>query len=292
MSALGLLKGIYEEIGNLITELFQILDDKDFESICDKLDSIYLTPEGELDPDFRHEYSSISGKIQELIEYEEEGINPYIIQYLIENIDCLYDYAVKKDKKYIKNLFKLKDHIGLEAGRIELVRRLRWEIESSKESVKTQLDELHKQANILDTNLAESQKILFEALRTSNQADDSMKKLEISAKDMEKKIENVHRDSISILGIFASIVLSFTAGIGFTGAILENIDAVSPYRLMATVIALGLILINLVSILLIYIDKIRTVKEEIKFPLFLIILDVFLAVCLVIIFIAYKFSWL
>ena len=76
---------------------------------------------------------------------------------------------------------------------------------------------------------------------------------------------------------FASIVLAFTAGMGFSSSVLENFHLASPYRIMAVIVGLGLVITNLLGILLLYIDKIRTVSEEkVKYPLIAFRLDLFI----------------
>ena len=65
--------------------------------------------------------------------------------------------------------------------------------------------------------------------------DESGKKLEKA----ERRIENAQRENVTILGIFAAIVIAFTAGMGFTASVLQNIDAVSIYRLVFMIVLMG-----------------------------------------------------
>lgn len=280
------------ELGQLIEELFQIKCESEFEEVCNKLDEIYLDVNGELRDNFRHEYTNISGKIRELVEYEEEGIKPFNLQNLIDNVGYLYDYALQHDKKYIKNLFKLKDHIGLEAGRIELVEQLKWEITNSKESVTIQLNDLHKIADELGIQINDSTKLVSTLTEQSEKIEEKLKVLDEMSDIVKEKMEDVHRDSITILGIFASIVLSFTAGVGFSSSVLENFHQGSPYRVMAVIIGLAMILMNAIGILMMYIEKIKSIREkEIKYPTILLGLDCACILLLCIDFIAFKFKW-
>ena len=282
-----------EEIGQLIEELFQFTSEINFEKICERLDRIYLDEEGEIRQNFRHEYTNISGKIRELIEYEEEGINPYNLAHLVDNIGYVYDYAVENNKKYVKNLFKLKDHIGLEAGRIELVEQLRWEITNSKESVTIQLQDLHQFADSLDVQIKESSDLIESCKKQTLQSENNLKTLEKTSDVIKTKMEDVHRDSITILGIFASIVLAFTTGMGFSSSVLQNLHLGSPYRMGAVIIMLAIVLLNMIVILLMYIDKIKTIDaKHISYPCFMIWIDVIGAVLLIFDFIAFKCGWL
>lgn len=278
-----------EEIGQLIEALFQFSGEIDFAKICEKLDRIYLDEEGKIRQNFRHEYTNISGKIRELIEYEEDGIRPYNLANLLDNIGYVYDYAVESDKKYVKNLFKLKDHIGLEAGRIELVEQLRWEITNSKESVTIQLNDLHQFADSLDIQIKESAELIESCKNQTEQSEKKLKELEETSDIIKTKMEDVHRDSITILGIFASIVLAFTTGMGFSSSVLQNLHLGSPYRVGAVIIILAIVVLNMTVILLMYIDKIKTVdSKKISYPCFMIWMDVIALGLLIADFIAFK----
>lgn len=75
-----------------------------------------------------------------------------------------------------------------------------------------------------------------------------------AAKVDTKKIEKQY---ITILGIFASVVLSFVGGITFSSSVLQNIDAVSIYRLLAVIDILALVLINTIYVLIKFISQIN-----------------------------------
>ena len=75
-----------------------------------------------------------------------------------------------------------------------------------------------------------------------------------SVKIDTKKIEKQY---ITILGIFAAVVLSFVGGLTFSSSVLQNIDAVSIYRLLLVVDILGLILINTIYVLVKFICQIN-----------------------------------
>lgn len=68
--------------------------------------------------------------------------------------------------------------------------------------------------------------------------------------NFQKEIKGVEKEYISILGIFAAIVLAFVGGITFSSAVLQNIGGVSIYRLLIVVDFLAFTLINVIYILL------------------------------------------
>ncbi|EJU23125.1 hypothetical protein [Mogibacterium sp. CM50] len=92
--------------------------------------------------------------------------------------------------------------------------------------------------------------------------DDAKEKLHAETKGIE-------REYVTILGIFAAIVLAFVGGITFTTSVLNNINKMSIFRLLITIDAIGVVLINTIFLLMYFIyrlnDKeIKTEKQHIK----------------------------
>ena len=72
----------------------------------------------------------------------------------------------------------------------------------------------------------------------------------------------IEREYVTILGIFASIVLAFVGGITFTTSVLQNIDKVSVFRLILTVDVIGAVLVNVIYLLISFILKINDKDKE------------------------------
>lgn len=68
--------------------------------------------------------------------------------------------------------------------------------------------------------------------------------------NLHSEIKGIEKEYISILGIFAAIVLAFVGGITFSSSVLQNIGDVSIYRLLIIVDLLGLVVINIIYILI------------------------------------------
>lgn len=75
-----------------------------------------------------------------------------------------------------------------------------------------------------------------------------------AAKIDTKKIEKQY---ITILGIFASVVLSFVGGITFSSSVLQNIQSASIYRLLIVIDLLAIVLINTIYVLVKFICQIN-----------------------------------
>lgn len=81
--------------------------------------------------------------------------------------------------------------------------------------------------------------------------------IEDAKENLQEQIKGVEKEYISILGIFASIILAFVGGITFSTSILQNISSVSIYRLLLVIDFLAFVLINIIYILIKFIFAIN-----------------------------------
>ena len=80
--------------------------------------------------------------------------------------------------------------------------------------------------------------------------------------ELSGKFSTIEREYITILGIFAAVILAFVGGITFSSSVLQHIDNVSIYRLVFVILLLGFVLTNTINLLLRYIFKLNFVKKE------------------------------
>lgn len=81
--------------------------------------------------------------------------------------------------------------------------------------------------------------------------------IEDAKENLQKQIKGVEKEYITILGIFASIVLAFVGGITFSTSVLQNISGISVFRLLLIVDFLAFVLINVIYILVKFIFTIN-----------------------------------
>lgn len=74
--------------------------------------------------------------------------------------------------------------------------------------------------------------------------------------DIKKNQKDMQKEYISILGIFASIVLAFTGGMTFSSSVIENIHKASIYRVTIIALIVGFVFINIIWLLM---DFIKTI---------------------------------
>lgn len=229
-----------------------------------RLEKLYYQEDGK--DEFRHFYSDIFSVIIQI--YKDPNLGS--IEELGQNLDILRNgYKVcNKDKNgdeidISKSLNKLYDHVNLDVARLNYL-NIDKEI-SSEENV-------HKIKGVIDElkeDISESRHLLVGSM---------------------VKIENAQKESVSILGIFAAIVLAFTGGITFSTSVLQNIDNISIYRAIVVILLLGFVLINILYGLFYYINKIIYNKSKDKKIAPLVITNVVIICSIIITIVCWSFG--
>ena len=78
---------------------------------------------------------------------------------------------------------------------------------------------------------------------------------------LQVDVKKIEREYITILGIFASIVLAFVGGLTFSNSILRYISSVSIFRLVFVIDLLAVVLITGIYLLLQFIMRINENDE-------------------------------
>lgn len=190
---------------------------------------------------FRHRYSEVFGVLSSAGAPLSEATATASDYYLEDNcviqmnLDALTPVVEARCTEEARRGFeKLRDHTFLEIGRL---------------SYNTRINDIQDKRFVLtleDIDLAQER------------LDESNKKLDAA----EHRIENAQRENVTILGIFAAIVIAFTAGMGFTASVLQNIDAVSVYRLVFVIVLMGLMLFNLLYALFRFVHRVTKPEDD------------------------------
>ena len=262
--------------------LNKCMDNDDIDSIIQKLEPIY-------DSGHRHSYSNISSTIyteknRTDVECKNQGIDNDVLDVLADNISSLRDAAIKKysdpkeenKERYNRILikyYKLYDHINLETVRLknydDQISRALIKIEESSADASRQIQEFN-------------QKIEESSKHIDNKIDEEIEKVKEKTAEMQSQY-------ISILGIFASIVLSFTAGMAFSTSVLDNIYKSSIYRTIIVASLVGMVFIAMIWLLL---DFIRNIQGKSKRNwLYFIIPEALLIIMIIASAFAYKMDW-
>ena len=269
-----------DSLNEILIELSKSQDilkeSKDRVAFFIRLESIYYNNNEEK---FRHYYSDIFSTLT-LID-GDSSIGSLDI--LAQNIQTIKEGYIPKnndeDGKIIdisKEIVKLYDHTNLDIARINYTKTMTNETMSELIKNKVLVKDLEK-------SVQESEKSLKQL---SNQTIEDVKQLSQKVQDSQ---EDMQKEYITILGIFAAIVLAFTGGIVFSSSVLENIDKASIYRLALITFIVGLVFFNLIWLL---IDFIRDINgKAIRKKWILIFVNFILIGGIIGICFSFKYGW-
>ena len=78
--------------------------------------------------------------------------------------------------------------------------------------------------------------------------------------ESHKEIKGIQKEYITILGIFAAIMLAFVGAFTFSTSVLNNLGKTGTLELVAVAIVIGLVFVLLISIL---IDFLRDINDKV-----------------------------
>lgn len=206
--------------------------------------------------EFRHSYSQIFHVLGQINNSNSEN---YTLEALSLNIDIFYNKLINdkdRDSDLEKQILKLYDHINLDIARFTFM-------------------------NTIDE---ENKNSISDVTNTLNEAKNAINVAKDEAKIVNRKANNMQKENITILGIFASIVITFSFVGTLSTSILSNIDKVNISSLLLIICALGLLSINILISLYNFILKIN---EKEKMSIFII--NIILIISIILLFII---SWL
>ncbi len=250
---------------------------KDKASFFIRLEDIYYNYNNK--ENFRHYYSDIFSTLT-LID-GDSSIGSLDI--LAQNIQTIKDGYISKNTDengnnidISKAIIKLYDHTNLDIARINYTKTMTNET----------MSELAKN-RLLVENLEEKVRESENALeKISNKTLNDLKRL---SNKVQRRQEDMQKEYITILGIFAAIVLAFTGGIVFSSSVLENIDKSSIYRISLMAFIIGIVFFNLIWILIDFIQDINgkiVRKKRIWFLVNLVLIGGIIGICF-----SYKYGW-
>lgn len=228
------------------------LQEEEIEEYEKRLKAIYSSE------NFRHKYSQITSY---LLTIKKENKNE-AFGFISHNISKIYN-EINEDSTLKQQILKLSDHINLEILRIKDINTFKKEFQQAEKNLK----------------------------KTKTK----IKKMECEAKETIKEISNLNdevkssrKEYITILGIFASIILAFVAGLTFTNSVLSNINNGSIYRLLFITSLIGFFITNMLHHLYKFIKNInRSDNKQENFDWTIIIFNTIVVVIMLCIFLTW-----
>lgn len=193
-------------------------------SMYQRLECIYYNSDGNK---FRHYYSDMFSVI--VMIHNDQRVGD--VNTLCANLsDIMCGYRPMNKDKYGKiidisdNIRKLYDHVNLDVSRINLSDGSDRVVSGKKSisSLNTRLNALEEQLNNAKNDL----------------------------NDANLKLKNQQKEYITILGIFAAIVLSFVGAFTFASSVFGNLMNVDVSKLVLVLSILGMLFFNLISYLI------------------------------------------
>ena len=276
-----------DALGNILFKLASSQDilkeESDKEALYKRLEDIYHDEDSKYH--FRHFYSDIFSWLTTIDGDASIGE----INTLAQNMEIIkegYHGGVNRDKNgnpidISKEIIKLYDHINLDVGRLNYIKRNSDKTQSQLAKVDNLISELQLKVEVVNKEAENIKKDFKKDLKAESERQSR------ENKESQKKMQNEY---ITILGIFAAIVLAFTGGMTFSSSVLENIHKSSIYRIIGISLVLGFILYNIMWLL---IDFIRSINGQTirKWWMSLLFNGIFVVMVGLTVF-SYKFDWL
>lgn len=184
----------------------------------------------------RHRYSDISKhlsqKTPDALDRLRDGMNRILDDARSNYYD--HDTEEPKNQECYKKIVKLADHIELESSRLSSVYQI---------------------------------KVIAErASATYQQSNDLLNKSKQSIEDTEEKAQKLSQQLISILGIFAGIVVTFSFATSTIGEALSNLTGANVCQLGFIICLLGVVFANVIAVLMSFITKLSWSKMRTAIP--------------------------
>ena len=225
---------LYEILNNLCC-----IEDAPNNNFVSKLREIYKD-------DFRHSYSSINAS---LISISNGDINKLTI--IANKLLEIYKEVKKNlkaddknEEEFLRHLFKLYDHINLEAVQLQFMASTSEQIRKTESNIQNTEDKINEQS------------------KEVNKTKDSIQTTKKEIEQVKNAIEKTQANYVAILGIFASIIIAFVANMSFSASVLQNIDKPNTLKLVAIICFLGIFIVNILNLLFNFIKEIHFGKRE------------------------------
>ncbi len=216
-------------------------------SMYRRLESVYIDSSGQ---NFRHLYSRIFGTLTQIKSENSASSIDVLSQNLLILVEGYMPCHNESSVDISDELLKLYDHVNLEIARLNYSEKM-----DRDHLNEDSLRDIKAQISIIESKTVELSNKTDELSNASGE----LSKLN---KQMQEDTQNAKKEYIAILGIFASVVLAFTASITFSSSILENLHLSSIYRIVIITTLLGLVTINVLYAMFYYLEKIVKSKDK------------------------------
>lgn len=244
----------------------QLDDPTIIDDFCRRLDDLYSPADGS--DGFRHFYSDIFDVLSQIqrdnssVDIEVLGQNLLKIRESYRPTRTKTDGSPRNAESSIKKLY---DHVNLDIARLLYIEAGDYRVSGDEAitDIKSRIDRL----------------------------DESVTAAKGDVSSLQETVKSTQKEYITILGIFAAILLAFVGGMTFSTSVLENIDKVDTYRIILVALVIGLILVNALCALFYFIVSITKDRKKLNLsPMVISDLIILLLISLVIL--AWKYGFI
>lgn len=213
-----------ETFKNLLTDLAKEDISKNLKKeYYQKLEQLYGSDQSP--QRFRHYYSDIFPCLVNIEKSQDKDMD-----ILVQNLKVLLEkYRKRGNIDISQSLRKLYDHVSLDMARIRYISALVDDSKGDKE-----IQGVHARINQLESTIDQANKTI---------------------KSGASKLENMQKEYIAILSIFASIILAASGGISFSATAISNISDANIWNLLAVLGVTVWLFLNLLFLLMYYIGS-------------------------------------
>ena len=244
-----------EKTGELLS-LIDALCDVNFAKEQNNIDGWVSTLNKVYSNEYRHTYSDIFFKIQQIMSdtlSNNDASDTEVLEVLGENLNVLGNRidelaAQNSDDANYKNTVsgykKFSDHIRLEIGRYNFIKSRFTGTAADGNSGKA-----------TDKHSAIDTERILKLERAVDATRPIVAQAQKQLDSLDEKLESNKISSITTLTIFSAVILAFSGGITFESGIFEGMVASTSYRLVFTIALSGFILFNTIFALLYLVGK-------------------------------------
>lgn len=230
----------------------EMIDNRKLIMYLDELKNIY-------DGEFKHRYSEFYPIIIDIFKDDNEMNSDYLTNNLYEISAYLEQENLNVEYVRVKKPFtKLCDHLNLQISQFNYASINNGKLNTVNRSVKylqqqseQWYDDIEQREKKIEDRLLQTEEWLESILEDSEEKEDQLKKAAKKLKKVEKQVKSSQMELISVLSIFAAIVITFSSGYGFLESSLASLTSVEYCESVVLVMVIcGLVIFNTIFLLM------------------------------------------
>ena len=194
------------------------------------------------DSEFRHMYSQVCEVMFGFLDCGNEDRDPvngvpFKLVNLSNNLKIVVDAVDGRceDQRVKRSVEKLYDHVELERIRLSHSAKVEKKLAEAANKNESLADEYERKIGTVESKMRDK---------------------------LDKELKSAQRETVTVLGIFASIVIAFNAGIAFATSSIEPVSASGAFTIAFIVSIVGLVIFNALFAMFTFVGRVARGVEE------------------------------